>query len=51
MKYTFDNGAEYSIGGSGSNFDNEERSENKIVTQYDNRENKKKLEENWKHKE
>ncbi len=47
MSYTSYECAKCSIGGSGSNYVNEERSEDKIVTRYDDRENKEILEENW----
>jgi len=51
MNYTFNECVECSIRGFGFDFDNEEGSEDKTATRYDNKENEEILEENWEHEE
>jgi hypothetical protein len=47
MSHTSNKCAKYSIGGFGFNYVNEERSEEKTATRYDDKENEEILEENW----
>jgi hypothetical protein len=51
MSYTSDECVECSIGGFGFNSVNEERSEDKTTTRYDDRENGEILEQNWEQEE
>jgi len=49
MNYTSNERVECFIKGFGFDFDNEEGSEDKIATRFDDRENEEILEENWEH--
>jgi len=51
MNYTSNERVECSIRGFGCDFDNEEGSEDKTATRYDDRENEETLKENWEHEE